>query len=256
LGMMVRLALSAPARLILWVSVAASMVAGCAVFSEPFGQAAARGRAARERATADDLLRRQTTVNQELELKLNRAYLVLLEREAQLRALQEKLDLATLEVVRSMARLRGVESKAEAASNFAEAEIALQLLEKAAGRGRDQDVQQAKQLMRMATEEFKRQNYAGTMYLTGRVKALSAGGEWRASRDARLDGEAGFPLPLPLKALSKSNVREGPGLNHKVAFVVEDGAPLTGHSHIDVWVRVSRNDGRSGWMFYNLVGLR
>ncbi|MGH7313921.1 MAG: SH3 domain-containing protein, partial [Candidatus Rokuibacteriota bacterium] len=114
-------------------------------------------------------------------------------------------------------------------------------------------------LMGMATEEFKKSNYAGTIYLSGRVKALSMGGQSRVSSSqttARLDGEAGFSLPLPLKALSKSNVREGPALNQKVAFVVEDGGALTGHSQKDLWVRVSRDDGRSGWIFYNRVGLR
>jgi len=253
-----------------WVVVAASLLAGCAALSQITGQAAerdraaqdraAQDRAAQERATANEQLKRQTATNQELELQLARAHLALLEREALIRALQEKLDLATLEVVRAMGKLRGVESKAEAAANFAEAEIALRLLEKeGAGRGRDQDVQQAKQLMRMATEEFKKQNYAGAIYLSGRVKALSTGGQSRASSNgttARLDGEAGFSLPLPLKALGKSNVREGPALNQKVAFVVEDGIPLTGHSQKDLWVRVSRDDGRTGWIFYNLVGLR
>ena len=248
--------------------VTASLLAGCAALSQLSSTASERDRAERdradralqERATATEQLRRQTATNQDLELQLARAHLALLEREAQIRALQEKLDLATLEVVRAMGKLRGVESKAEAAANFAEAEIALRLLEKeAAGRGRDHDVQQAKQLMRLATEEFKKANYAGTIYLTGRVKSLSTGGQVRASSNgapARLDGEAGFSLPLPLKALSKSNVREGPALDQKVAFVVEDGGVLTGHSQKDLWVRVTREDGRSGWIFYNRVGLR
>lgn len=247
-------------RLNLGLVAAASLLAGCAFLSQTSSPTAERDRAVQERATATEQLRRQTASNQELELQLARAHLAFLEREAQIRALQEKLDLATLEVVRAMGKLRGVESKAEAAANFAEAEIALRLLEKeAAGRGRDQEVQQAKHLMRMATEEFKKSNYAGTIYLTGRVKALSVGGQTRTSSNgttARLDGEAGFSLPLPLKALSKSNVREGPALDQKIAFVVEDGGPLTGHAQKELWVRVSRDDGRSGWIFYNRVGLR
>ena len=113
--------------------------------------------------------------------------------------------------------------------------------------------------MSMATAEFKKANYAGTIYLSGRVKALSAGGQSRGSSPgttARLDGETGFALPLPLKALSRSNVREGPALTQKIVYVVEDGGALTGHSQKDLWVRVSRDDGRSGWIFYNRVGLR
>ncbi len=243
----------------------ASLLAGCAFLSQlatpgAERERAERERAAQERATATEQLRRQAATNQDLELQLARAHLALLEREAWARALQEKLDLATVEVVRAMGKLRGVESKAEAAANFAEAEIALRLLEKeTAGRGRDHDVQQAKQLMRLATEEFKKANYAGTIYLTGRVKSFSTSPQIRAASNgapARLSGEAGFSLPLPLKALSKSNVREGPALDQKIAFVVEDGGALTGHAQKDLWVRVSREDGRSGWIFYNRVGLR
>ncbi|HET9490635.1 MAG TPA: SH3 domain-containing protein [Methylomirabilota bacterium] len=250
--------------------IAASLLGGCAALSQLVGPAAerdhgaqdraAQDRAARERATATEQLRRQAASNQELELQLARAHLAVLEREAQIRALQEKLDLATLEVVRAMGKLRGVESKAEAAANFAEAEIALRQLEKeAAGRGRDQEVQQARQLMSMATAEFKKSNYAGTIYLSGRVKALSASGQSRAASPGtmlRLDGETGFAFPLPLKAVSRSNVREGPALNQKIAFVVEDGGALTGYSQKDLWVRVSREDGRSGWIYYNRIGLR
>jgi len=247
-------------RLNLGLIAAASLMAGGAALSQlsGAGPAAERERAAQERATATEQLRRQTATNQELELQLARAHLALLEREAMIRALQEKLDLATLEVVRAMGKLRGVESKAEAAANFAEAEIALRLLDKEAGRGRD-DVQQAKHLMRMATEEFTKDNYAGTIYLSGRVKALSTAGPLRTLSNgttARLEGEANFSLPLPLKVLSKSNVREGPALDQKIAFVVEDGGVLTGHSQKDLWVRVSREDGRSGWIFYNRVSLR
>jgi Bacterial SH3 domain len=238
-----------------------SLLAGCAGLLQPSSQSAERTRAAQERATADEQLRRQAAASQDLELKLARAYLALLEREARLRALQERLDLATLEVVRAMAKLRGMEGKAEAAANFAEAEIALRLLEKEpAGRGRDQDVQQAKQLMRMATDEFQKQNYAGTIYLTGRVKALSTGSQQprtpSTETTSRLEGEASFAVPLPLRATGKSKVREGPAFNQKVAFVIEDGAALTGHSQKDFWVRVSRDDGRTGWIYYNLVNLR
>jgi hypothetical protein len=248
-----------PSRTIAMIGVT-SLLAGCAGLLQPSSQSAERTRAAQERATADEQLRRQAAASQDLELKLARAYLALLEREAQLRALQERLDLATLEVVRAMAKLRGMEGKAEAAANFAEAEIALRLLEKEpAGRGRDQDVQQAKQLMRMATDEFKKQNYAGTIYLTGRVKALSTGSQPRTpstETTSRLEGEASFAVPLPLRATGKSNVREGPAFNQKVAFVIEDGAALTGHSQKDFWVRVSRDDGRTGWIYYNLINLR
>lgn len=250
-------------RAILAPVLAASLLAGCAYLP------ALSARKAGERgpttpSSTDERLRRQTQElerqTHELELKLARSHLTLLEKDAQIQALQQKLQLATQEVVRSMAKLRGVESKAEAASNLAEAEIALRMLEReAAERRRDQDVQQAKHLMQMAVQEFTKQNYGGTLYLAGQVKALSANGHARASANghpARLAGEAGFASPVPLQALRTSNVRAGPGLTHGVVFVVPTGQSLTGHSQKDLWVRVSRADGRSGWILYRLVGPR
>jgi hypothetical protein len=238
-----------------WVA-ASILLAGCAGPFELSGQNTERDRAAREPVVAEDQSRRA----QELELKLARSHVALLEKEAQIQALQEKLELATQEVVRSMAKLRGVESKAEAASNLAEAEIALRMLEKqAAGQGRDQELQQTRHLMQMAIDEFKKQNYGGTLYLAAKVKTLSTGGHLRPSKNgtnARVEGEAGFAAPVPLKALSASNVREGPGVNHKVAFVVPTGQALVGHAQKDLWIRVSRDDGRSGWILYRLVGPR
>jgi hypothetical protein len=32
--------------------------------------------------------------------------------------------------------------------------------------------------------------------------------------------------------------------------------PLTGISHVDQWVRVSKDSGQSGWVFWNLVQRR
>jgi SH3-like domain-containing protein len=49
-------------------------------------------------------------------------------------------------------------------------------------------------------------------------------------------------------------VREGPGTGFKVLFTLEEGSPVTAHSYAEQWVRISDEGGRSGWVFYNLVG--
>lgn len=90
---------------------------------------------------------------QKLEEEPARLPLILLEKEAQIKVLSEKLHAAIREVVRAMAKLQGLESKAEAASNLAEAEIALNLLERdASGREKDSDLIQAKQLLKASAQ--------------------------------------------------------------------------------------------------------
>lgn len=194
------------------------------------------------------------------EEELARLRLRLLEKDAQIQGLTQKLDAAILEVVRSMAKLQGREGKAEAASSLAEAEIALKQLERdGVGREKDSNFSQAKQLLKTAAQEFQKDNYGGAIYLTSQAKSLVKGEEARrTSREnmPKIAGEVLFSLPLPLRVLSKGNIREGPGLNFKALFVVEEGAPLTGQSYKGLWVRVKSEDGRSGWIFYNLVGQR
>ena len=69
-----------------------------------------------------------------------------------------------------------------------------------------------------------------------------------------LDGEVAFAVPLPLKTRATSNVRDGPGANFRVVSIVESGTRVTGQSYRGAWVRVTGSDGRSGWIFYNLIG--
>ncbi len=211
----------------------------------------------RERQKLEEALRKETAANRDLEDDLARLHLLLLERDAQIRVLNQKLDAAILEVVRALAKLRGLESRAEAASNLAEAEVALKLLQQdAASHERDTELRQAQQLLNMGADEFRKENYGGALYLATQAKDLIKRDRVRSEQMARVDGEVPFALPLSLRALGKSNIREGPGPGYKVVFVVEEGTAITGHSYKGQWVRVRRDDGRSGWIFYNLVGQR
>jgi hypothetical protein len=201
------------------------------------------------------ILKRQTAANQELEERLARLQLALFEKDAQIKLLTQKLDAAILEVVRSLAKLRSLESKAEAASNLAETEIALKLVERDSGGRKSPDTAQAEKLLEVAGQEFKKENYGGALYLTTQAKGLLRGAG-RSSGEAvtRVDGEVLFSLPLPLRVIGRTSVREGPGQNFKVAFAVPEGAPVTGHSYKGMWVRVKSDDGRWGWLFYSQVG--
>ena len=151
-----------------------------------------------------------------LEQQTARLQLRVLEGDAQVGDLQAKLDEARQEVVRAMAKLQTLASKAEAASGMAEAEIALQALQTAAGQLRTSEAAQAEQLLRMSTKEFDQQNYGGALYLANQAKNLAGGGQTRLTssvRGALRPGEVLFALPLRLQTLVRGNVRDGPGTN-------------------------------------------
>jgi Bacterial SH3 domain len=188
-----------------------------------------------------------------------RLELRLLEKEAQVGDLQVKLDEARQEVVRAMAKLQTLASKAEAASGMAEAEIALQQLHTAAGSLPPPEAGQAEQLLRMGTKEFDQQNYGGALYLANQAKILARAGQARVTssgRGALRQGEVLFAVPVHLQTRVKGNVREGPGANYKVLFMLDAGTPLLGYSYSDVWVRVGDDTGRGGWIFSTSIGRR
>ncbi len=202
-------------------------------------------------------LAQQTAVSRDLEEKVAKLQLHLLEQEAQAKELQKKLDEAIQEVVRAKAKLHTVESKAEAASMMAEAEIALDTLRKRmAGQENVTEVVQAEDLLKMSAQEFEKQNYGGALYLTSQAKGFIKAGEARVKSQENVPvraGEVFFAVPVPLRVLTTSNVRDGPGLTFKVLFAIEKGTPLVGHSYKGQWVRVEDEEGRGGWIFRSLV---
>ncbi len=192
----------------------------------------------------------------ELEQKLARSELLLLEKEAQVNELQSLLNDARQEVVRAMAKQQSLASRAEAASGMAEAEIALQSLRSTAGaRG----IPEVSQLIELSTAEFDRQNYAGALYLASQAKgaAFTARGQFASvDRGPLRAGEVAFASPLKLQTTTRANARDGPGVSFKILFTLPAGTPLTGYSHAEQWVQITDDSGRDGWIYQNLIGRR
>jgi len=238
----------------------AALSSGCSAGFWQQSDQSAQQRKADARRTPEETARKQLAVNRELEERIARQQLAIFEKDAELRALNQKLEAAILEVVRAMAKLRGLSGRAEAASSLAETEIALKSVPAdAALRPKDADLAQAQQLFALATEEFKKQNYDGTVYLTSQVKLLVKTRPERSAKTTealKSDSDVGLGMWLALRAASRGNVREGPGPSHRVLFVVDKGTPLTAVSYNGVWVHVKTDDGRLGWLHYTLLDQR
>ena len=197
-----------------------------------------------------------TVRDPELERRLGRAELRVMEKEAQVAELQSRLDDARDEVVRTMAKLETLNSRAEAASGMAEADVAIQAL-RSAGGTQSPELSQATALIRRSNAEFEKRNFGGALYLANQARAFALAGRSRLAGSARTPARAGevpFAVPLRLKVTGRGNVREGPATTFAVAFAVEGGTELTGMSVADDWIRVVDDSGRSGWIFRTLVG--
>lgn len=194
----------------------------------------------------------------ELEERVARLQLRLLERDAVIEELRRSLDAQRQEVVRNMAKLQNQASRAEAASGMAEAELAIQALAEISDDGADSDeYSRAQLLLRQASAAFERTNFGGALYLANEARVAAASGSTRIAglrSDGPRTGEVSFAVPVPLTTLQRSNVREGPGLGHAVSVTLDEGARLTGLSYTTEWVRVSwTDDGSEGWIFHALV---
>jgi hypothetical protein len=206
-----------------------------------------------------DTVRVEAGASAELEARVAKLQMDLLEKEGQLAEVTAQLDAARQEVVRTMAKLQSQASRAEAASGIAEAEIAVRDLRAAAGRQPVPEIAQAQQLLEMSGSEFNQDNYAGSLYLATQARAVAETGENRVrggGGNSVRPGEVLFAVPVRLETLRRSNVREGPGLNFAILFTLDAGTSLIGRSHTDEWVRVSDERGRAGWIFHDLVGTR
>lgn len=217
----------------------------------------------------EQTVREQERMLQEYETRIHRLQLQLLEsdarhqaQQAQLSLQQSMLDEAVLEVVRAKAKLRSIESRAEAASSMAEAEIALKgLAERLAtgDGGPPEDYLKAEALLRMSTNEFKKENYGGSLYLAGQaqnqIRAIQSQLSHQADY-ALTPGEVLFAQPLPLKVLTRSNLRQKPSRQAKVKRTLDQGAMIVGYSYKAEWIRVHTEDGGQGWIFQTLVGGR
>jgi uncharacterized coiled-coil protein SlyX len=195
----------------------------------------------------------------DLEKRIARLELNLMDREAQVDELQIRLEETRQEVVRAMAKLQTLASRAEAASAIAEAEVGLQPIKAAPGQSAPPEAAQASRLLRESSAEFDKENYGGALYLANQAKTLAGAAQGRLSageRGPQRPGETAFALPIPLKASGRGNVRAGPGTGSRIEFAVEGGDDLIGYSYVDEWIRIGAEDGRSGWIFRSLVARR
>jgi outer membrane murein-binding lipoprotein Lpp len=159
------------------------------------------------------------------------------------------------EVVRAQAKLRGSVSQADAASNIAEAEIALDAMAAIDGT----ETQRATELLQQAEQEFDAENYGGALYLSSQTKRLVSNIRSQQENRGHLEpvaGEVTYASPLPLLVSQNSNVRSGPGLSHPIVRTIKSGTAVDGYSYNGTWVRVRMEDGADGWVYRSLLAAR
>jgi hypothetical protein len=207
-------------------------------------------------AQRDAAIRQLEEENDQQSLSLAEKAALIEQLEQRLLSQQQLLDDAIQDVVRVKAKQRSLENRAEAASEMAEAEIALKSLRDGAPDTNRPKLANTEQLLKRATEEFENQNFGGALYLVSQAKSQIKIEKLRQGERAqieRLEGETPFAVPLPLMVNTRGNLRDGPGLEFRVLVTLDAGAPVTGYSTKGSWLRVESDDGWSGWIHRSLV---
>lgn len=203
--------------------------------------------------------RTDTVADPETRQRLAQIEAEVLARDARIQILEEQLEEARREVVRTMARSQSVATRAEAASGIAEAELGIRTLRTAAGRRPAPEIEQAERLLRESNGEFEKANFGGALYLASQARQIAGRGTDRFSRTEAENlrpGETQFLAPLRLQSTTRANVRDGPGTGYRVLFTLDAGQAVTGSSYVEGWVRITDEQGRSGWTARSLVQSR
>ena len=228
--------------------------------SRPPASRSADGPAAPGEAPGSDpnlrLLEQRT---KELELQILLKESELQDLKGRLAAQQRMLDDSIQEVVRAKAKLLSLESRAEAASQMAESEIAMKSLESQTSDDKDPDLPQIRQLLKMSSMEFEKENFGGALYLTIQAKGRIQEAQFKVrSREKVVLGsdEVPFSSLVSLKVTKTTNLRDRPDLGSAIIVTLAAGSSVTGYSHKGEWVRVVSDEGARGWIHQGLLSPR
>ena len=179
------------------------------------------------------------------------------QRRAQQNVQAKVLKETTGEVARAEVKLRRLATQADAASQLAEVEVALQGMQ-AVARPRRAAAQltQAQHILDAGAASFAQGNYGAAVELAAQSRELIdmvASGGRRSASAARGAVEMPFQVPVALHARIDSNLRAHPGRTASVLGVLRQGTPVQAHAYRGEWLRVRTEDGRAGWVFGSLL---
>lgn len=194
---------------------------------------------------------RQELASRETELRDLRA-----QQRDQTRALQE----TTKQAARAKVKLRRFATQADAASYLAEVEVALAAARSTPGAGaRNPLLSLAQEILDSSAAPFAHGDYGAAMDLAGQAEQLAAiavGARARPASGSRATAEMPFAVTIPLRVTIESNLRRQPRDKRPPIGVLPEGTPLVARAYRDGWLRVETEDGRSGWIYRSLVGVR
>lgn len=195
--------------------------------------------------------------------EIERLQKTLAEKDAQIRAQQVRvqdqvktLQETSSQAVHAQVKLRRLATRPAAASTIAEAEVAMENLKSSPFAESEQGIQtQAQRLLSVAATTYAEDNYVAAMeyaaYARGFIDMIKNNRAFKVSDPRRVTTP--FEVPIPLRAVTNSNLRQKPALSAAVLSIVKKDSPMTAEAYQGDWLRIQTADGQSGWILNTLV---
>ena len=158
------------------------------------------------------------------------------------------------EVTRRQTKIQTPESKAEAVTVLAEAEADINAArERMQSNHRQPAFDKPDQLMAESKSELGRSHYAKACSLAGEALEMVRTMEQKTETSVKPQKNAHFPLPLAMRLSKKSNIREHPGMDAQVLYVLDQGTTVTATEYKGHWLKIIIKGGQFGWIYYSLL---
>lgn len=202
----------------------------------------------------------QTTVAcDEQEREILRLQQALAEKDAEVRWLQTQRNVQAKvlketvgEAARAEVKLRRLATQAGAASQLAEAEVALQGARDApTGRAAAQ-LTQAEDILDAGSAAFAQGDYGAAVDFAAQAREI-IGMVTGGGRSPQTAVEMPFQVPVALRTRNASNLRAQPWRRATVLTVLPQDTPVQAYAYRGDWLRVRTGDGREGWVHGSLL---
>ena len=204
-----------------------------------------------------------TVKHKELTAKLKKEKLLnsrlqmsLLEKHAEVNKLTLKNEHLVRAFVRNKVKLRNRGNKVEAVRLLAEVTTVIDTARATNPGGNWKEVlDRAEQYLMEGKAEIDKGDLENFFYLASKafeqVQMIEL--ENRESGQQINEAEIIFLVPLSMKLLLTSNVREAPSPEAKVKFVLKAGSPVTAIGYKGMWVKMAISEQDGGWIHYSLL---
>jgi Bacterial SH3 domain len=230
-------------------------LSGCATIEAPVEELPANNDAALLLRIEDQqrVIEEQQQNIKELELQLTKKNAEIRQRGIREKEQDQVIEATGQEITRTQIKLHRLATRSSSASLIAEAEVAMNALNRQSDRPFDEQLKtQAQQLLDAAGLSFSQDDYAAaTQYASQSIDFINM--TVASNREITNRPTVVFSLPIRLQTTANVNLRQIPGTHASVKTVLKKGAFLTATAYQGNWLRVQTENNTQGWVSNTLI---